>query len=270
MQKKKKYTRTFFPAEVIRAVEVELSKRASEANAKFDRPTYDVSFERESWSYENLDEFLADYRRDPMYVTYNRSFRGTSVWLMWQKDLGQSDVIIAAVDRGAIESLFHVFEAAVNSARLPDPPKPEEPRTRPVVFIGHGRSQLWRQLKDHLQDKHKVQIEAYESGARAGHAIRDILEHMLDRSSFALLVLTGEDETAEGDMRARQNVIHETGLFQGRLGFSRAIVVKEDGTEEFSNIHGIEQIRFSKGNIKETFGEVLSVLRREFPDCLAE
>jgi predicted nucleotide-binding protein len=59
-------------------------------------------------------------------------------------------------------------------------------------------------------------------------------------------------------------VIHETGLFQGRLGFSRAIVLLEDGAEEFSNLAGIQQIRFAKSNIKETFGEVLAVLRREF------
>lgn len=87
---------------------------------------------------------------------------------------------------------------------------------------------------------------------------------MLGRSSFACLVLTAEDEMADGTMRARRNVIHEAGLFQGRLGFSRAIVLLEEGAEEFSNIHGIQQIRFAKGNIKETFGEVLATLRREF------
>ena len=88
---------------------------------------------------------------------------------------------------------------------------------------------------------------------------------MLVRSSFAILVLTGEDETSDGRFLARQNVIHETGLFQGRLGFSKAIVLLEEGTEEFSNIHGIEQIRFSKSNIKETFGEVLATIKREYP-----
>jgi len=96
------------------------------------------------------------------------------------------------------------------------------------------------------------------------HAIRDILEEMLTRSSFAILVMTGEDETSDGNFRARQNVIHEAGLFQGRLGFNKAIVLLEEDTEEFSNIHGIEQIRFKKENIKETFGEILAVLKREF------
>jgi predicted nucleotide-binding protein len=87
---------------------------------------------------------------------------------------------------------------------------------------------------------------------------------MLIKSSFAILVMTAEDQTVDGQFRARQNVVHETGLFQGKLGFNRAIVLLEDGVEEFSNIHGIEQIRFSKENIKETYGEVLAVIKREF------
>ena len=87
---------------------------------------------------------------------------------------------------------------------------------------------------------------------------------MLIKSSFAILVLTAEDKDESGSFRARQNVIHELGLFQGHLGFSRAIVLLEEGTEEFSNIHGIHQIRYSKGNVRETYGDVLATLHREF------
>jgi predicted nucleotide-binding protein len=134
----------------------------------------------------------------------------------------------------------------------------------PRVFIGHGRSQQWRDLKDHLHEQHGYSVEAYEIGARAGHVIRDILEEMMKSSSIAFLVMTGDDETSEGKLRARQNVVHEIGLFQGRLGFSRAIVLLENGVEEFSNLQGIHQIRYSQGHIKETFGDVLATLRREF------
>jgi len=87
---------------------------------------------------------------------------------------------------------------------------------------------------------------------------------MLEKSSFAILVMTGEDETKSGELRARQNVIHELGLFQEKLGFPKAIVLLEEGTEEFSNIHGINQIGYGKGNIRERFGEVLAILKREF------
>ena len=98
-------------------------------------------------------------------------------------------------------------------------------------------------------------------GARAGHAIRDILDEMLSKSSFAVVIMTGEDKDEDGNLHARENVIHELGLFQGKLSFSRAIVLLEEGTSEFSNIHGIHQIRYAKNNIKETFGEVLATLK---------
>jgi hypothetical protein len=41
-------------------------------------------------------------------------------------------------------------------------------------------------------------------------------------------------------------------------------VLFETGAEDYSNLAGVQQIRYSEGNIKETFGEVLATLRREF------
>jgi len=84
-----------------------------------------------------------------------------------------------------------------------------------------------------------------------------------DNAAVAFLVMTAEDETAEGQMQARMNVIHEAGLFQGRLGFTRAIVLLEEGCEEFSNISGLGQIRFPQGNIAAAFEEIRRVLERE-------
>jgi len=59
------------------------------------------------------------------------------------------------------------------------------------------------------------------------------------------------------------NVIHEAGLFQGRLGFMKAILLIEEGCAEFSNIHGRGQIRFPQGKISPAFEEVRLVLGRE-------
>jgi predicted nucleotide-binding protein len=79
---------------------------------------------------------------------------------------------------------------------------------------------------------------------------------MLDAAAIALLVMTGEDELQNGKLRARMNVVHEAGLFQGRLGFNRAIILLEEGCDQFSNVEGLGQIRFPKGNIKAAFEEV--------------
>lgn len=89
------------------------------------------------------------------------------------------------------------------------------------------------------------------------------LLEMLDEAAIAFLIMTGEDEQPDGKIRARMNVIHEAGLFQGRLGFKRAIILLEEGCEEFTNVQGLGQIRFPKGNIKAIFEDVRRVLERE-------
>ena len=210
------------------------------------------------WRHDSEEEFFRDYRRSNSFAHY-RATMGTVGITLLVHDHHTTEIEIEASHRTVIERAFDIFDEAQVDAQV----VPTE-RSAPVVFIGHGQSTQWRQLKDHLQDHHHIKVEAYEVGARAGHAIRDILEDMMDRSSFAALVLTAEDEMADGGYRARQNVIHETGLFQGKLGFTRAIVLLEEGTEEFSNINGIQQIRFSRGNIRETFGDVLATIKREF------
>lgn len=60
-----------------------------------------------------------------------------------------------------------------------------------------------------------------------------------------------------------ENVSRKHPLFNRLLGFTKAIVLLEDGCEEFSNIHGLGQIRFPKGNIKAIFEEIRRVLERE-------
>jgi predicted nucleotide-binding protein len=75
--------------------------------------------------------------------------------------------------------------------------------------------------------------------------------------------MTAEDELLDGKIQARMNVIHEVGLFQSKLGFSKAIVLLEDGCEEFSNIQGLGQIRFPNGNIAGAFEDIRKVLERE-------
>jgi predicted nucleotide-binding protein len=86
---------------------------------------------------------------------------------------------------------------------------------------------------------------------------------MLESAAFAFLMMTAEDEQPDGTLRARENVVHEAGLFQGRLGFRKAIILLEDGCEEFSNIRGLGQIRFPKNNVSAKFDEIRQVLERE-------
>lgn len=131
------------------------------------------------------------------------------------------------------------------------------------VFIGHGQSPVWRDLKDFVQDRLNLPWDEFNRVPVAGVANIARLSEMLDAAAIAFLIMTAEDEQVSGEIFARQNVVHEAGLFQGRLGFAKAIVLLEDGCEEFSNIQGLGQIRFPKGNVGAVFEEIRRVLERE-------
>ena len=131
------------------------------------------------------------------------------------------------------------------------------------VFIGHGRAFAWRDLKDFVKDRLRLPYDEFNRVPVAGFTNIARLSEMMDAAAIAFIVLTAEDELKDGTEQARMNVIHEVGLFQGRLGFSKAIVLLEDGCAEFSNIQGLGQIRFPKDNIKAAFEEIRRVLERE-------
>nr|MDT0665032.1 nucleotide-binding protein [Micromonospora sp. DSM 115978] len=216
----------------------------------------------ERWEFGDIDEFVADYNRDgasSFSVAASAWGNSFSLYGSMAQD-PYATVSVAFYRRASIERIFGILERDIEKYIIPEPPDVPSSEERPMIFIGHGRDPAWRDLKDHLIDKHHYSVQAYESGARAGHTIRDILGSMLNRSSFAVLVLTKEDDMKDGSSRARQNVVHEAGLFQGRLGFHRAIVLLEDGVEPFSNLDGVQYIGFTRNHISGTFGEVLAVL----------
>ena len=131
------------------------------------------------------------------------------------------------------------------------------------IFIGHGGSDIWKVLRDFVVDTLELEYEEFNRVSAAGEFTGNRLEEMLNKSCMAFLIMTGEDEQADGSLHARENVIHEVGLFQGRLGFKRAIILLEEGCQEFSNIHGLGQIRFPKGDMRAAFEGILKVLKRE-------
>ena len=139
----------------------------------------------------------------------------------------------------------------------------QENRIGNKIFIGHGHSPDWREFKDFINDRLGLSWDEFNRVPVAGVTNIKRLTQMLDQARLAFLVMTAEDEQPDGTLRARENVVHEAGLFQGRLGFEKAIILLEEGCEEFSNIEGLGQIQFPKGNISASFEEVRQVLERE-------
>jgi predicted nucleotide-binding protein len=256
MKKAKEYSDVLFDSKTISDAERALRSLIPD-NTKLHPSIMTVEMDDARWSFNTFEEFLAatDRGSSLIYIASENSKLVLSV-TKYEKQ-GYTQVDITAPSREEIESLSSIFENNKERCRIASEP------AQGKIFIGHGRDKQWRDLKDHLQDKHDYQIVAYEIGSRTGHGIKSVLEEMLEESSVALLVMTGEDRTKQGTLRARQNVVHEAGLFQGKLGFTRVAILREHGTEEFSNLDGIQEIRFPKGKIRETFGDVLAFLSRE-------
>ena len=262
MEKSVRYPAIHFSAEILRDAVSKLDDLSENLGVRYSYLS--VSTNDATWTHDDIEEFWADYRRSAGRVhfgvaTRNSPERTLNVIIAGEGNDRETTVFVQAPARREIERVFDVFDGSVKDSKLPEEPN----QARGKIFLGHGKNLLWRELHNHLRDRHDLDVEAYEVGARAGHHIRDILVSMLSSSSLAFLVMTAEDETAEEEYQARQNVVHELGLFQGRLGFGRAIALVEEGTKLFTNMAGIQQIRFSKGNIQETFGEVLATIRRE-------
>ena len=154
-----------------------------------------------------------------------------------------------------LQQLVHSVNAAGAGALVPNGVK--------RVFIGHGRSPVWRELKDFLADRLSLPWDEFNREPVAGIATTERLNQMLDIASFALLVMTAEDEHADSTLHARENVVHEVGLLQGRLGMRRAIILLEDGCKVFSNVHGLSCIPFPSGRISAVFEAIRQVLERE-------
>jgi hypothetical protein len=270
-EKKKDYKRVFFTQPIIKEVIRTFIDGLKTEEKSNENNVYAIKTPLEEWHYDTEEEFFANYIKDFDNALLSKSFLSSdseiTFWIFepkYSKHL-HTEVSVKMPTREHVEKVFNIIESYIDKCRIPEP-LPEKYNIK--IFIGHGRNVQWKDLKDHLHEKHGINIEAYEIGARGGLTIKEVLEKMLSSSNFALLVFTGEDTDKKNELHARENVIHELGLFQGKLGWQRAIILLEEGVKEVSNIDGIEQIRFKKSNIKETFGDVIATIKREFPDSV--
>ena len=192
----------------------------------------------------------------------NRRFRDHNVWYQYESGQNESGQIVK-VDSPDIhsemvkpaEELPNNTQQAVNRGTTNNENK--------KYFIGHGGSPEWLKLKDFLENTLKLPYEEFNRIPQAGKITSVRLKEMLESCCIAFLIMTGEDEHTDGTLHARSNVIHEIGLFQAQLGYERAIILLEEGCDDFSNIHGITYIPFPKGNIRAAFEDIRDVLKRE-------
>ena len=127
------------------------------------------------------------------------------------------------------------------------------------IYIGHGESSDWKELKDFLQEKLKLEWESFDRSVGAGISVSERMFEILDHTRFAFMVLTGKDI----DSFSESDILYEVALFRGRLGPRKAILIIEEGCSVLSDKHHLSCIVFKKGNITNCFEEIRDVLKRE-------
>lgn len=123
-------------------------------------------------------------------------------------------------------------------------------------FIVHGQN-----------DEKKLEVEAFihdynsdidciilHRKANEGKTVIEKFENHSD-VDFALCIWSADDEgksrkEKESKLRARQNVVFETGFFMGKLGRNRVIILYEENVEIPSDLRGLIYIPF-KDNWKD-------------------
>lgn len=129
------------------------------------------------------------------------------------------------------------------------------------VFISHGNSNAWHEVQNFIEKDMNLHTLELAQQPNKGRTVLQKLDEESSECSFAVIVMTGDDLDSEGNVHARENVMHEIGYFQGKFGLSSVSLLYEEGTNIPSNIHGLVYIPFSKDTINSTFGALMRELK---------
>lgn len=144
-----------------------------------------------------------------------------------------------------------IFEIRANS-ELAMPEQHAIPRRR--VFISHGHTPDWREVQAYIEKDIKLDTLELAQEANQGRTILAKLLESSEKCDSAVIVMTGDDLDAAGQARARENVIHEIGFFQGKYGLNRIVLLHEEGVNIPSNIQGVVYTPFTKNMVSASFG----------------
>lgn len=163
--------------------------------------------------------------------------------------------------RGQMEQLLRdineIFE--IRAASEHASPVAKEPPRR--VFITHGPAKDWLEVQAYIEKDLGLRTLELAQEASLGNTIIEKLEYNSASCDAAVIVMSGDDADAEGQPRARENVLHEIGFFQSKYGRRNVVLLHEDGVSIPSNLGGIVYTAYPKGNVGAAFGVMARELK---------
>lgn len=135
----------------------------------------------------------------------------------------------------------------------------------PGIALGHGKSALWRSFHEQIVADFPIPCHGFQQVPLPGLGTMAAMLEVLPRARFAILMLTCEDAAAEGELAAALNVVRLAGLFQGRLGFSKVLLLMEDGATVLPGVNDLPRLVFPVGNPSAIWPEARAILENELP-----
>lgn len=157
-----------------------------------------------------------------------------------------------------VQNLDYILELSAN-VRIGNNVEQSEKRKR--VFISHGISNEWIKVQIFLERDHGIPTLELAQEPNLGRTVLQKLEEESLKCSVAVIVMTGDDMTEGGEIRARENVMHEIGYFQGKYGLMNVVLLHEHGVTIPSNIHGLVYIGFPKDTAEASLGALMREMK---------
>lgn len=193
--------------EALRILNLHLVRGAWLQQQAFDRDNYEI------WRHATAESIKQVFGADSGHIKH--FLEPSKIWAFSER------TDLDAIARGAlptqVKRLSGIIDqftqtAAIKAHSLSNR-DPESSPSEIRIFIGHGRSLVWHQLKSFLESELRLPCDEFNRISPVGMSIKDRLSAMLNEASFAFLIMTAEDELAGGGSHARLNVVHELGLF---------------------------------------------------------
>jgi predicted nucleotide-binding protein len=200
--------------------------------------------------FANPDRLLHEYGGGPMIA-----FGGGPEPLPVQVAQFRRDVQRDVRRLTSIIERLPLFESPAESPPVSSAAAPAALR----VFVVHGHNESARLAVVRFLENASTNFSVHvlSEAVNRGRTIIEIFEGEAGSATFAVVLLTGDDEggpkvstmasagkarTDKWHLRARQNVVLELGYFFGKLGRGKVVILYEEGVELPSDVQGIAYI----------------------------
>lgn len=215
----------------------------------------------ESWLRDSSVHILFYFSQKPFMPRNENDVEQFGKVLRFRKELEEKGLVWEYRDSEDFPNVVrpHLTRILLDMAPAVPPRKLSKRKKRPRVFIGCGSLDL-HVAKRLVQLLDKIGIEGvlWSEQFQVGRSILEVWEELPSKVDAAIFII-GSDTTTHAS-HPRANVLFELGLFHGRLGRKRTIILASGGIDLPTDVLGTIYLRYEPGRLEI----VAEQLRREF------